>query len=135
MPIYSLWTLIVSLILLALGLAYKCAEYSYGLKLSEKETDRFRTTLNTLEETRKNETFGFRTEIDTLKNTHNKEISNIKELYQREIEEIRNKLSGFTHQAHNEKPSSFQEWFKQHKSNIDLSLDKFSKEISDSTKK
>lgn len=93
MPANAIWSLIIGLALLALGLTYKWVENSHGLKLSEKEADRLRTTLDALEETRKNEALGFRTEIDTLKETHDKEISDIKELHQRIMEEQHLKLT------------------------------------------
>ncbi|MDZ4183857.1 MAG: hypothetical protein U1D97_02620 [Desulfuromonadales bacterium] len=93
MPENAIWSLITGLVLLALGLTYKWVENSHGLKLSEKETDRLRTTLDTLEETRKNEALGFRTEINTLKETHNKEITDIKELHQRIMEEKHLKMT------------------------------------------
>lgn len=102
MPATAIWSLITGLVLLALGLTYKWVENSHGLKLSEKESDRLRTALDTLEETRKNEALSFRAEIDTLKEAHNKEISDIKELHQRITEEDRlkqtnleTKISGF----------------------------------------
>lgn len=93
MPANAIWSLIIGLALLALGLTYKWVENSHGLKLSEKETDRLRTALDTLEETRKNESLGFRAEIDTLKEAHNKEILDIKELHQRIMQETHLKLT------------------------------------------
>ncbi len=86
----------MSLAILALGLTYKWVENAHSLKLSEKEADRLRTALDTLEETRKNEALGFKTEIDTLKETHNKEISDIKDLHQRETEKLREELHKIT---------------------------------------
>lgn len=92
MPDVTLWGLVVSLAILALGLTYKCVENAHALKLSDKEADRLRTALNTLEETRKNESLSFRAEIDALKEIHNKEVSDIKELHQRETEKLREEL-------------------------------------------
>jgi hypothetical protein len=39
MPIYAMWSLIVSLVLLALGLSLKIAHIKFFLKLTEKEID------------------------------------------------------------------------------------------------
>lgn len=92
MPIATLWGLVVSLALLALGMAYKLAEFGHSLKKANEDADSLRKKLTTLEETSKNESLSLRAEIDALKEAHNKEISNIQELYQRETEELRNKL-------------------------------------------
>jgi hypothetical protein len=97
MPIAALWTLIGSLILLALGLTYKWVENAYGLKLSEKEADRIRTDIASLEETRKNEALSFMAEIDSLKEAHNKEISDIKALHQGEVEKLRKEITNLSH--------------------------------------
>lgn len=98
MPIPALWTFIGSLVLLALGLTYKWVENAHGLKLSEKEADRLRTALDTLEETRKNESLSFRAEIDALNCAHNKKISDIQELHQRETDELRKEIANLSHQ-------------------------------------
>ena len=88
MPVSALWALVISLIGLALGLTYKWVENAHALKLADKETDRIRTAFSTLEEARKNETLDFESKINALNEVHNKEISNIKETYQAEIEKI-----------------------------------------------
>ena len=88
MPVSALWALVISLIGLALGLTYKWVENAHALKLADKETDRIRAAFNTLEETCKNETLSFESKINALNEAHNKEISNIKETCQAEIEKI-----------------------------------------------
>lgn len=92
MPIATLWGLVVSLALLALGMAYKLAEIGHSLKKANEDADSFRKKLVTLEESSKNESLSLRAEIDALKEAHNQEISSIQELHQREMEELRNKL-------------------------------------------
>jgi hypothetical protein len=96
MPVAALWTFIGSLVLLTLGLTYKWVENAHGLKLSEKEADRLRKALDSLEEIRKNEALGFRAEIDMLNNAHNKEIADIKERHQREIEKLKKEIADIT---------------------------------------
>lgn len=88
MPETAIWSLITGLVLLALGLTYKWVENSHGLKLSEKEVDRLRAVLDTLEETRKNEALSFGAEINSLKEAHNKEISDIKKTHKAEIDKL-----------------------------------------------
>lgn len=92
MPILAMWGLIASLILLAITTTCKWVENAHGLKFSEKESGRFRAALDTLEETRKNESLHFKAEIDVLKESHNKEITDIQELHQRITEETHLKL-------------------------------------------
>jgi len=93
MPILALWGLIASLILLAITTTCKWVENAHALELSKKEADRLRTELTMLKETLKNETLRFSTEIDALNNSHNKEITNIKELHQREAEELKKEIA------------------------------------------
>lgn len=56
MPVISLWGLVISLAVLALGLVYKVVENSHALKLADKESDRLRSKLDALEQGKKNET-------------------------------------------------------------------------------
>ena len=88
MPIAALWSLIVGLVILALGLTYKVVEFSHALKLSDKEADRLGARLLALEETRNNEALSSKAEIDVLKEAHNKEISDIKELHNAELDKF-----------------------------------------------
>jgi hypothetical protein len=74
MPESAMWTLIVSLVILSIGLALKIVQIEHRLNLSENEPSRLRS------------------EIAMLKEEHNKEISNIKELNKREMEELSEKL-------------------------------------------
>jgi len=74
MPISSLWSLIVSLALLALGLTYKIAELTHRMDSISKESE------------------ALRSELDALQKSKDKEISGIKELHQREVDELRKKL-------------------------------------------
>lgn len=78
MPIYALWALVVSLAVLALGMAYKIAEISHGRDRSNDEA------------------LSLKSEIDTLKKTHDKEISNIKELHKRKVEELTKEIDRLT---------------------------------------
>lgn len=50
MPITAMWSLIVSLILLALGLSLKLAHVSHLLKLADKELDSFIKQIAVLKE-------------------------------------------------------------------------------------
>lgn len=75
MPIISIWTLVVSLIVLALGLVYKVVEKSHALKLADKETDRLRSRIEVLEEARKNESLSVGPEIKSLNSINNNGIS------------------------------------------------------------
>ena len=79
MPEYAMWTLIVSLAILAFGLALTVAELRHRLKVSEDEPNRLRS------------------EIETLKKRHNKEISDIEELNEREIEKIKKEADNPPH--------------------------------------
>lgn len=97
MPIAALWSLVICLVGLALGTTYKWVENAHALKLADKESDRLRTVLAALEETRKNESLCLSTEIDTLTETHNKEISDIEELHHREANELRKEIEGLIH--------------------------------------
>jgi len=92
MPIATLWGLVVSLALLALGMAYKLAEIGHSLKKANEDADSLRKKLATLEDSSKNESLSLRAEIDALKEAHNKEITGVQEFHQRETEELRNKL-------------------------------------------
>ncbi|GAW68399.1 hypothetical protein GPEL0_01r4732 [Geoanaerobacter pelophilus] len=92
MPITTLWGLVVSLALLALGVTYKLAEIGHSLKKANEDTDSLRKKLMTLEDSSKNESLSLRTEIDSLKEVHSKEIMDIHGLHQRETEELRKKL-------------------------------------------
>jgi len=74
MPEYAMWTLIVSLVIFAFGLALTVAELRHRLKVSENEPNRLRS------------------EIEMLKKRHNKEISDIEELNEKEIEKIKKNL-------------------------------------------
>ncbi|MBK5273879.1 MAG: hypothetical protein JJE30_02345 [Desulfuromonadales bacterium] len=105
MPIATLWGLVVSLALLALGMAYTIAELRHSLTKSKDDTDVLRKSLVSLEDDRKKEASSLRAEIDTLKDDFNKTISSIKELHQRETEELRNKILELTKQTHNEPTS------------------------------
>lgn len=75
MPAISLWGLVISLVVLALGLVYKVVEFSHALKLSEKENDRFRSRLEKLEEARKNELLSISAETSLLNNDNNNFLS------------------------------------------------------------
>lgn len=97
MPTSAIWSLIISLVLLALGLTYKIVELTHALKLSEKEADRLRTALSTLEENRKNETLSTESEIDAIKEVHNKKISDIEELHQRATTELKKEIKNLSH--------------------------------------
>lgn len=79
MPEYAMWTLIVSLIILAFGLALTVAELRHRLKVSEDEPRRLRS------------------EIEMLKEKHDKEISDIKELNKREMEKVVKESNNSTH--------------------------------------
>lgn len=105
MPVSALWALVISLIGLALGLTYKWVENAHALKLADKEADRLRTALTALEETRKNETLGAGAQMDALKKAHNKEISDIKELHQRTVEELKTNISELSNKTHKESAS------------------------------
>ena len=105
MTITALWTFIGSLVLLTLGITYKWVENAHGLKLAEKEIDRLRSALDAVEKARKDESLGFRAEIDSLQETHQQEISDIKNLHQGEIDKIseeKTKLCG-----HDSPPANF----------------------------
>jgi 5-methylcytosine-specific restriction endonuclease McrBC GTP-binding regulatory subunit McrB len=97
MPIAALWSLVISLSLLALGMAYKLAELGHSLKKVNEDADGLRKKLSSFEESAKNESLCFRAEIDSLKETHNKEISDIKELHQRETEKLRKEIDKLSH--------------------------------------
>ena len=75
MPVISVWALVVSLIVLALGLVYKVVEKTHALKLADKEADRLRSRLETLEEARKNEALSISSEVHSLNNTDNNGVS------------------------------------------------------------
>ena len=79
MPEYAMWALIVSLVILAFGLALTVAELRHRLKVSENELNRLRS------------------EIEMLKKRHNKELSDIEELNEREIEKIKKESNNSTH--------------------------------------
>lgn len=81
MPESAMWVLIVSLAMLALGLACKIAEIRHRLKISDNEPLRLRS------------------ELDTLKDTHKKEISDIKELHDRVVMELREELNKSIHSS------------------------------------
>jgi Skp family chaperone for outer membrane proteins len=74
MPEYAIWTLIVSLTCLALGLVLKCRDLSSRLKNSENEQN------------------SLQSELDTLKEAQNKEISDIKKDHKKKTDELRNKI-------------------------------------------
>lgn len=75
MPITSLWGLVISLAVLALGLVYKVVENSHALKLADKEADRLRSRLEALEKARENESLRINSEAATLNNADNNCIS------------------------------------------------------------
>ena len=50
MPVISIWALVVSLIVLALGLVIRSLMKSHALKLADKEADRLRSRIETFEE-------------------------------------------------------------------------------------
>lgn len=75
MPAISLWGLVISLVVLALGLVYKVVEYSHALKLSEKETDRLRSRLENLEEAQRNEFLSISAETSVLNTDNNNFLS------------------------------------------------------------
>lgn len=79
MPVSALWALVGGFALLAFGLALKVAEISHRLKRSDDEALRFES------------------KIDALKKTHDKEISNIKELHKRKVEELTDNITKLTH--------------------------------------
>jgi hypothetical protein len=81
MPIAALWSLVVGLALLALGLAYKIGELTHRVDRINKEAETLRS------------------ELDALQKSKDKEISDIKELHQRETEELRNKLETAIHKT------------------------------------
>jgi len=70
MPISALWSLVICLAGLALGLAYKVAELTH-------RSDRLNKEAETL-----------RSELDTLQKSKNKEISYIKATHQTELKKI-----------------------------------------------
>ena len=75
MPESAMWALIVSLVILAISLALKIVQLEHRLKLSENEPSRLMS------------------EMAMLKEEHNKEISDIKELNQRKIEELTEQIN------------------------------------------
>jgi hypothetical protein len=79
MPISALWSLVICLTGLALGLAYKVAELTHRADRINKEAETLRS------------------ELDTLQKSKDKEISDIKELHKGEIEEISNRLKMTSH--------------------------------------
>jgi hypothetical protein len=79
MPVAALWSLVICLAGLALGLAYKVAEFTHRVDRLNKEAETLRS------------------ELDTLQKSKNKEISDIKELHQREAAELRKELEKLIH--------------------------------------
>lgn len=80
MPVSALWALVGGLALLAFGLVLKVAEISHGLKRSNDEA------------------LSLKSKIDALKNAHDKEISDIKELHSRKVEELNKKIARLNHE-------------------------------------
>ena len=70
MPEYALWTLIISLIILSLGLTYEPASLKHSLKLINKENNRFVEQIN------------------MVKQDKDKSVSALSELYKAETEKI-----------------------------------------------
>lgn len=80
MPVSALWALVGGFALLAFGLALRVAEISHGLKRSNDEA------------------LSLKSKIDSLKDTHNKEISGIKEFHSRKVEELTKEIERLTHE-------------------------------------
>jgi hypothetical protein len=79
MPEYAIWTLIVSLTGLALGLVLKCRDLSSRSKNYENEQN------------------SLQSELDNLKEAQNKEISDIKKDHKKETDELRTKIRKLSH--------------------------------------
>lgn len=75
MPVSALWSLVVGLTLLALGLAYKIGEVTHRVDRINKEAETLKS------------------ELDTLQKKKDTEISNIQELYKREADELRKEIT------------------------------------------
>lgn len=79
MPVSALWSLVICFAGLALGLAYKVAELTH-------RSDRLNKEAETL-----------RSELDTFQKGKDKEISDIKEFHQRDVEELKKEIAKFSH--------------------------------------
>lgn len=93
MPTPAIWSLVVSLLVLSLGLTYKIVELSRNLKLSDKDCDSLRSKLSASEERRDKESVSVRMEINSLKETHDKEISDINKFNETEVKKLIERIS------------------------------------------
>jgi len=74
MPTYALWTLVVALVILALGLAYTIAELRHSLGLKKKEIDGFLTRITSLEKAINHQSLETKTEINPVDNKKDTKI-------------------------------------------------------------
>jgi len=79
MPLSALWSLIISLILLALGLSLKLANTSHLLKLADKEIDSFIKQVNMLKDK-------YEETISGMSQLHKAEIAKVMITYEKSMD-------------------------------------------------
>lgn len=77
MPEASLWTLIISLVVLALGLTYKIADFRHTLKRTKDELSAARSEIATLNEKQNKQIQNIQMQHDTRINELTETISNL----------------------------------------------------------